>query len=575
MKRLINYMKLKRKESILAPLFKMLEAIFELFVPILVARLVDRGIVGGDAAFIVRTGLVLILLGVVGFVSAITAQYFAAKSAVAVGTAMRSDLFSHINTFTYSEIDEMGISPLITRMTNDINQVQNGVNMFLRLFMRSPFVVLGAMVMAFFVDGETAWIFLFTIVLLLLVVCIIPIATMPLYKRVQAHLDRVMLSTRENLSGVRVVRAFNRQKNEKERYDGENALLYRAQIFVGKISALLNPLTLVIVNAAIIVLLIFGAWKVDGGRLTQGEVIALINLMSQILVELIKFVNFIILMSKSLSSLARVNAVFDKVPSVDEHKGKSIQAHRGVSVEFKDVSFTYPNASDAALSSVSFKVEAGETVGIIGATGSGKSTLVNLIPRFYEVGDGEIYIDGEKLTGISIESLRRAIGVVLQKAQLFSGSIRDNLKMANENADDWQMYTALEAAQALDFVQEKGEGLDFKIEQGGKNLSGGQKQRLTVARALVKKPSILILDDCASALDYATDYRLREAIIEYSRDMTVFIVSQRVASVRTADKIAVLDDGHLVGFGTHSELLSGCEVYREICLSQLKREEIE
>ncbi len=568
-------MKIRLAESILAPLFKMLEALFELFVPILVAKLVDDGIGRGDVSFIVKVGLFLILLGVVGFVSAITAQYFAAKSAVAVGTAMRRDLFSHINSFTWREIDEAGISSLVTRMTSDVNQVQNGVNMFLRLFMRSPFVVFGAMVMAFFIDASTAWIFLITIVLLLFAVCFVAFVTMPLYKKVQAKLDRVMLSTRENLSGVRVVRAFNRQKSEADGYDAENSVLLRAQIFVGKISALLNPVTLVVVNGAIILLLLTGAWKVDGGTLTQGEIIALINLMSQILVELIKLVNTIILISKASASLSRVNAVFDTVPSTDECLGEKLEASSGVSVEFRDVSFRYPDDSSEAVDSVSFKAEAGETIGIIGATGSGKSTLVNLIPRFYEASEGEILIDGKKASDISVLSLRERIATVPQKAQLFAGSIRHNLKMANPEADDWQMYTALEVAQALDFVEDKGEGLDFMIEQGGRNLSGGQKQRLTIARALVKNPSVLILDDSASALDYATDARLRLALKEYSRDMTVFIVSQRVATVRYADKIAVLDDGRLAGFGTHRELLSGCEVYREICNTQMKREEIE
>ena len=575
MKRLIEYMKLKPAESILAPLFKMLEAIFELFVPLLVASLVDDGIGGGDIPFIVRMGLVLILLGVIGFVSAITAQYFAAKSAVAVGTAMRRDLFAHINSFTYREIDEVGVSTLITRMTNDVNQVQNGVNIFLRLFMRSPFVVFGAMVMAFFIDAEIALVFLVTIVLLLVVVFLIPIITMPLYKKVQAKLDRVMLSTRENLSGVRVIRAFNRQGAESEKYAEENSVLYRAQIFVGKISALLNPVTFVIINLAIIVLLWSGAVKVDNTRLSQGEVIALVNLMSQILVELIKFVNFIILITKANASLNRVNAIFDKAPSMDEHKGEKLVEKPGVSVEFADVSFAYPTASSEAIDSISFRVRAGETIGIIGGTGSGKSTLVNLIPRFYEAQSGEIYIDGKRVSELDTDALRKIVAIVPQKAQLFAGTIRSNLQMADPEADEWKMYTALEVAQALEFVEEKGEGLEFEIEQGGRNLSGGQKQRLTIARALVKNPSILILDDSASALDYATDARLRAAIKEYSESMTVFIVSQRVGSVRTADKIAVLDDGKLAGFGTHKELLQTCEVYREICRSQMKREEIE
>lgn len=576
MKRLLSYMRLKIAESVLAPLFKMLEALFELFVPLIVADMVDRGIEGGESSVIVRGGIILIVLGVIGFVSSITAQYFAAKSAVTVASAMRRDLFAHINSLTYREIDETGVSALITRMTADIDQVQNGVNIFLRLFMRSPFVVFGAMIMAFTVDARIAWIFAVTIAILLFVVGFILVVCMPLYKKVQSRLDRVMLSTRENLSGVRVVRAFNRQSEEKEKYEEENGTLYRAQLHVGKISALLNPITLVVVNLAIVLLLHFGALRVDGGALGSGAVIALVNLMSQILVELIKLVNFVILMSKSTASLARVNAIFELKPSVDEHAGEAVaRTVGGVSVEFRDVNFTYSGASSESIDSLSFRVEAGETVGIIGGTGSGKSTLVNLIPRFYEPTEGEIFIDGKRSTDISVDSLREMIAVVPQKAQLFAGSIRDNLRMGCRDADDWQMYTALEVAQALPFVEEKGEGLDFHIEQGGRNLSGGQKQRLTIARALVRRPSVLILDDSASALDFATDAALRAAIKEYSADMTVFIVSQRVGTVRSADRIAVLDDGRLAGFGTHSELIRSCEVYREICTSQLSREEME
>ena len=576
MKRFLKYMKLKPAENVLAPLFKMLEALFELFVPLLVAKLVDTGIGNADTAYIVKIGLWLILLGVVGFVSAITAQYFAAKSAVAVGTAMRKDLFSHINSLTYREIDEIGCSTLITRMTNDINQVQNGVNMFLRLFMRSPFVVFGAMIMAFTVDAKIAVIFVITILLLLAVVFLIPIVCMPLYKKVQSHLDRVMLSTRENLSGVRVIRAFNRQKNEDEKYAEENGVLYRAQIFVGKISALLNPVTFVIINAATVFLLWSGAVRVDGGALSRGEVIALVNYMSQILVELVKLVNFIILMSKSFASLNRVNSIFDIKPSSDEHSGKKLDAQgNGMSVRFENVSFAYPGAASEAIDGISFSAEAGETIGIIGGTGSGKSTLVNLIPRFYEPQSGKIYINGIPLCELDTKALRERVAVVAQRAVLFSGDIRSNLRMGKGDADDWQMYTALEVAQALDFVEEKGEGLDYRIEQGGKNLSGGQRQRLTIARALVRRPDILILDDSASALDFATDARLRASIKEYSADMTVFIVSQRVGTVRGADRIVVLDDGRVAGFGTHRELLRTCEVYREICSSQLQREEIE
>ena len=576
MKRLLKYMRQRAVESILAPLFKMLEALFELFVPIIVADMIDRGISGeGGSGVIIRGGLLLLALGIVGFVSSITAQFFAAKSAVFVGREMRRDLFAHINSLTYREIDEIGTSTLITRMTADVDAVQNGVNMFLRLFMRSPFVVFGAMIMAFTIDAEIAWIFVITILLLLVVVFLIPLVCMPLYRKVQSHLDRVMLTTRENLGGVRVIRAFNRRDEEREKYTEQNDSLYRSQIFVGKINALLNPITFIIVNLAIVFLLYTGAIEVETGSRTTGDVIALVNLMSQILVELIKLVSFIILMARSGASLSRVNAIFDIRPSSDEGAGESLAAEGGVSVEFCDVSFRYSSASADSLGSVSFRAEAGETIGIIGGTGSGKTTLVNLIGRLYEVSGGCVKINGRDSREYSAVSLRDAIAIVPQRAQLFSGSIRDNLRVGSREADDWQMYTALEVAQALDFVEEKGEGLDYLIEEGGRNLSGGQKQRLTIARALVRRPSVLILDDSASALDFATDAALRRAIKEYSRDMTVFIVSQRVGTVRSADRIAVLDDGRLAGYGTHSELLRSCEVYREICSSQLEREEME
>ena len=570
-------MKKRAAESVLAPLFKMLEALFELFVPIIVADMIDRGISGSevDRDVIIRGGLILLVLGIVGFISAITAQFFAAKSAVFVGKEMRRDLFAHINSLTYREIDEIGTSTLITRMTADVDAVQNGVNMFLRLFMRSPFVVFGAMIMAFTIDKEIGWLFALTIALLLCVVLAIPLVCMPLYKKVQAHLDRVMLTTRENLGGVRVIRAFNRQSEEQQKYREQNSALYKAQIFVGKISALLNPITFVMVNLAIVFLIYSGAVRVDTGARTTGDVIALVNLMSQILVELIKLVSFIILVARASASLGRVNAVFDISPSSDERSGEALLCEGGVSVEFRSVSFRYPSAAADSLEDISFRAEAGETIGIIGGTGSGKSTLVNLIGRFYETVGGQIIINGKDARELSIESLRSALALVPQRAQLFSGSIRDNLRVGNRDADDWQMYTALEVAQALPFVEEKGEGLDFYIEEGGRNLSGGQKQRLTIARALVRKPSILILDDSASALDFATDAALRAAIKEYSASMTVFIVSQRVGTVRSADRIAVLDDGRLAGFGTHSELLCSCEVYREICSSQLDREEME
>lgn len=575
MKRLLNYMKQKAAEGILAPLFKMLEALFELFVPLLVAKMIDTGVRGNDVSFIVGGGLVLILLGVVGFVSAIVAQYFAANVATVVGTRMRSDLFSHINTLTYREIDDIGTSTLITRMTNDINQVQNGVNIFLRLFMRSPFVVFGAMIMAFTIDFDIALIFVATIIILLVVVLLIPVVTMPLHKKVQGYLDRVVLSTRENLSGVRVIRAFNRQKNEIEKYKEHNDILYKAQIYVGKISALLSPVTFVIINTAIIGILWFGGDKVNTGRLTQGEVVALINYMSQILVELIKLVNFIILVSKANASLSRVNAVFETKPSIDEVSGEELcDFDKGASVEFKNVSFSYSGASGEAIDGISFKAESGETVGIIGGTGSGKSTLVNLIPRYYEANSGEILISGKDIRTLSSSSLRKNIGFVAQKPTLFAGTIRSNLEMSNPEATERELLVALDRAQALDFVESKGEGIEYRVEQGGKNLSGGQRQRLTIARALVRDPKILILDDAASALDFATDARLRKAIKEETAQTTVFIVSQRVGSVRGADKILVLDDGRLAGIGTHKELLNTCAVYREICESQLSREEI-
>ncbi len=584
MKRLLGYMKAYRKESIIAPLFKMLEASFELFVPLVVASMIDVGIRNRDASYILKMGGLLALLAVIGIACSLTAQYFAARSAIGTGTALRNDLFAHINRLSYSEIDTIGTSTLITRMTSDINTVQNGVNMVLRLFLRSPFVVFGAMIMAFTVDFKGALVFACAIPLLSAVVFGILLISMPLYKKVQKQLDKVTLSTRENLLGVRVIRAFNRQESERARFAGENDLLVKLQVFVGKIAALLNPVTYVVINCAIVVLIWVGAKQVDAGILSQGKVVALVNYMSQILVELIKLANLIILISKAMASMNRVDSVFEITPSITEsaragedRPAKSPAEEKGgvSKVCFDHVTFTYKGAKEPSLTDISFSASAGETIGIIGGTGSGKSTLVNLIPRFYDVTDGAVLIDGEDVREKKLDSLRNAIGVVPQKAVLFKGSLRDNLKWGREEAADEEIYMALETAQAREFVEEKKRGLDLLVSQGGHNLSGGQRQRLTIARALVRRPEILIMDDSASALDFATDARLRQAIKRDTENMTVFIVSQRAATIKNADKILVLDDGRLAGAGTHKELLETCQVYQEICLSQLSKEEVQ
>ncbi len=584
MKRLLGYMKAYRKESIIAPLFKMLEASFELFVPLVVASMIDVGIRNRDVSYILKMGGLLALLAVIGIACSLTAQYFAARSAIGTGTALRNDLFAHINRLSYSEIDTIGTSTLITRMTSDINTVQNGVNMVLRLFLRSPFVVFGAMIMAFTVDFKGALVFACAIPLLSAVVFGILLISMPLYKKVQKQLDKVTLSTRENLLGVRVIRAFNRQESERERFAGENDLLVKLQVFVGKIAALLNPVTYVVINCAIVVLIWVGAKQVDAGILSQGKVVALVNYMSQILVELIKLANLIILISKAMASMNRVDSVFEITPSITEsaragedRPAKSPAEEKGGApkVRFDHVTFTYKGAKEPSLTDISFSASAGETIGIIGGTGSGKSTLVNLIPRFYDVTDGAVLIDGEDVREKKLDSLRNAIGVVPQKAVLFKGSLRDNLKWGREEAADEEIYMALETAQAREFVEEKKRGLDLLVSQGGHNLSGGQRQRLTIARALVRRPEILIMDDSASALDFATDARLRQAIKRDTENMTVFIVSQRAATIKNADKILVLDDGRLAGAGTHKELLETCQVYQEICLSQLSKEEVQ
>ena len=577
MKKLLKYFKGYKLESILGPLFKLLEASFELFVPLVMAQIIDVGIKNQDMGYILRMGGVLVLLGVVGLTCSLTAQYFSAKAAVGIGTMLRNDLFRHINSLSYREIDTIGTSTLVTRMTSDINQVQSGINLVLRLFLRSPFIVFGAMIMAFTINFRAAMVFVVAIPLLSVVVFGVMLISMPLYKKVQKQLDQVLLTTRENLLGARVVRAFNRQEDEVRKFDQENALLVRLQVFVGKISALMNPVTYVIINGAIIILIWTGAWQVEEGIISQGEVVALVNYMSQILVELVKLANLIITISKALACANRINGIFAEETSILEKPGAD-KGGDGLSseakVEFRDMDFYYAGAKEPSLSSITFSALKGQTIGIIGGTGSGKSSLVNLIPRFYDARKGAVLVDGKDVKDYTLSGLREKIGVVPQKAVLFKGSLRDNMKWGKADATDQEIYEALDTAQAREFVDSKEQGLDLMIQQGGRNLSGGQKQRLTIARALVRQPEILIMDDSASALDFATDAALRKAIKEHTADMTVFIVSQRATTIRNADQILVLDDGKLVGLGTHGDLLERCEVYREICLSQLSEEEV-
>ena len=574
MKRLLGYLKEHLCVTILAPLFKMLEASFELFVPLVVASMIDVGIGHHDIGYLWKMGGLLILLGIIGFSFSITAQYFAARSAVYTGKSMRSDLFAHMNQFSYQEIDQVGTSTLINRMSNDINQVQNGVNMFLRLFLRSPFVVFGAMFMAFTVDHKAAVSFVFTITALAVVVGLILWITMPMYKKVQKQVDGVLKSTRENLLGIRVIRAFNRQRSEEENFRLQSGQLYNKQIHVGKISALLNPLTYMIINLGIIAILWSGGKQVDLGYLTQGQIIALINYMSQILVELVKLANLLIILSRAFASLDRVDQIFALEPSMKETGKTDIEEKKDTPIlEFKDTSFVYHGARKETIHTFDFAVKEGETIGVIGGTGSGKSTFVSLIARLYDVTSGRILYRGVDEKELKPEFIRGKIGFVPQKASLFEGSLRDNMKWGKEDATDEEIYQALDIAQAREFVDQKEQGLDFRIEQNGGNLSGGQKQRLTIARALVRKPEILILDDSASALDFATDARLRKAIKENTDNMTVFLVSQRVSTIRNADHILVLDDGKIAGIGTHLQLLKENQVYKEICASQMAGEE--
>lgn len=571
---ILRYLKAYKKESILAPLFKMLEAAFELLIPIVMANIIDVGISSGDVGYVIKMCLVMILLGIIGLACSITAQYFSAKAATGFGTALRNDLFKHITSLSYTEIDTIGTSTLLTRMTSDTNQVQTGVNMVLRLFLRSPFIVFGAMVMSFTIDVKSAMTFVVTIPALSVVVFGVMALSIPLFKKVQARLDKVTLLTREGLEGARVIRAFNRQEKEFETFDGATDELMKFQLLAGRISAFMNPVTYVIINLSTAAIIWIAAGQTDAGIITQGKVVALVNYMSQILVELIKLANLIVTITKAVACAKRINAVMEEQPSITDGAGVSGNASSGAKVSFKAASLRYGGAGADSLSDITFDVAEGETVGIIGGTGSGKSSLVNMIPRFYDAREGSVYVDGRDVKDYKLDELRGRIGVVPQKAVLFAGTIAENIRWGNPDATETEINEALEIAQAKEFVDGKENGINFRITQGGKNLSGGQKQRLTIARAVVRKPEILILDDSASALDFATDAALRKAIKERTSGMTVLIVSQRASTIMNADKIVVMDDGEIAGIGTHKELLTSCEVYHEICQSQLSEEEM-
>ncbi|MDO5402723.1 MAG: ABC transporter ATP-binding protein [Eubacteriales bacterium] len=568
-----KYLKVYKKECVVAPLFKMLEAVFELFVPLVVARIIDRGIADADMGVIVKMCMLLVALAVIGLACSVTAQYFAAKAAVGCSTGMRHSLFKHIEGLSFTEMDTIGTSTLITRMTSDVNQVQNGVNLVLRLFLRSPFIVFGAMVMAFTIDFKSALVFVMTIPILGAIVFGIMLSTRPLYKKVQSALDGILGITRENLVGVRVIRAFNKQQEQINHFKAANEELNLLQKFVGKISGLMNPMTYIVINSAVIALIWTGAVRVNSGSLTQGQVVALYNYMSQILVELIKLANLVINITKSLACAARIQGIFNVEPTMEEGEREAVPSRNDVPViEFKNVALRYKEAGDYSLTDISFKAFRGQTIGIIGGTGSGKSSIVNLIPRFYDATEGEVLLDGIDIRDYSFEAVRKKVGIVMQKAVLFSGTIGENIRWGKKNASDEEIMKALEIAQAAEFVDKKAGKLDAYVEQGGKNFSGGQRQRLNIARAIVKKPEILILDDSASALDFATDAALRNAIASMENAPTVFIVSQRAASLMHADQIIVMDDGQIAAAGTHEELLAGCSVYEEIYYSQFKKE---
>lgn len=574
MKKLLPFFKGYRKECFIAPFFKLLEAIFELFIPVVVASIIDEGITSGDKSYIVQRILLMVLLGVVGFVSAITAQYFAAKAATGFAARVRERLFSHIESLSFSSIDHLGIPTIINRLTGDIGQLQTGVNLFLRLFLRSPFIVFGAMIAAFMLDAQAAWVFLVVILLLFIVVFAIMLVCIPLYKKVQGRLDSILGRTRETLTGVRVLRAFCKEEAETTAFQDENHQLVAFQKFVGRISALMNPLTLVLINLAIVQLIRVGAVRVEIGLMTQGTVVALYNYMSQILVELIKFANLIITLTRSAASAGRVSVLLD-IPS-RKTAGEGMDAHEKstVTLQFKNVSFTYDGAGDAALQDISFSVNNGETVGVIGGTGSGKSTLAYLISRFYNTTAGEILLKEKNIECYAEGQLRRKIGFVFQKNALLRGTIRENMLWEEPTATDDAIWQALETAQAAEIVRSRKNGLDDTVQQSGRNFSGGQRQRLSIARALVKKPEILILDDSSSALDYATEAKLRAALQTLSYHPTIFIISQRASAVMHADRILVLDEGRLVGCGTHADLLNSCAVYEEIYASQSGKEDV-
>lgn len=564
MKKLLIYLKGYIKESILGPLFKLLEATFELIVPLVVASIIDNGIAAADNRYIVTRVLIMITLGVVGLVCSITAQYFAAKAAVGFATGLRHALFGHIQELSFSEIDEIGTARLINRMTSDVNSVQGCVNMVLRLFLRSPFIVFGAMIMAFTIDIKCALIFCVAIPVLMAIVFGIMIASIPLYRRVQERLDAILKTTRENLNGTRVIRAFNREDEEIRIFNEGNSALEKVQVFAGKISALMNPITFAVINAAMVVLIYTGAIQVDNGRLSQGQVVALVNYMSQILVELVKLASLIIQITKALASANRVQEIFEISSSMEFPENTPEAADSPYAVEFDNVALTYKNGGAESLVNIDFKVKKGETIGIIGGTGSGKSSLVHMIPRFYDATEGEVRVDGINVKDYAKDDLRAKIAIVMQKAVLFNGTIRENMQWGKPDATDGEIREALKCAQAAEFVEDKEGELDYVIAQGGRNLSGGQRQRLTIARALVSRPQILILDDSSSALDYATDAKLREAVRGLGGKLTTFIVSQRMASLRSADRIIVMEDGAVAGIGTHDELLEKCLVYKEI-----------
>ena len=575
MKKLLVYLRDYKKECIFAPLFKLLEASFELIVPLVMAAIIDHGIAVSDRPYIFKMGGVLVLLALIGLTCSITAQYFAAKAAVGFATKLRHSLFSHIGTLSFSEMDTIGSSTLITRITSDINQVQSGVNMVLRLFLRSPFIVFGAMIMAFTVNVKAALVFVVAIPLLSVVVFSVMLASIPLFKKVQSGLDRVLGHTRENLEGARVIRAFNKEADEVKEFNASNDFLTNMQMVVGRISTLMNPLTYIIINCAILAVIWIGGKEVFGGIITQGEVVALVNYMSQILVELVKLANLIILINKAIACGNRIEEVLETKSTIENNPNADTKRAVGDNaVTFSHVSMSYASTSEEALTDIDFTAKRGETIGIIGGTGSGKSSVVNLIPRFYDVSKGSVSIDGKDVRDYDLTELRDKIGVVMQKAVLFQGTIAENLRWGKPDATDEELWKAIEVAQATDVVEGKEGKLDYMIEQGGRNLSGGQKQRLTIARAVVKNPDILILDDSASALDFATDARLRAALRNLKGNKTIFIVSQRTSSIQFADKIIVMDDGQVAGIGTHEQLLENCEIYREIYESQFKKEDL-